>query len=253
MSFKELIGALGTLAKAQAIDGTGNDNKAGGAGGEGGNGNDGSGAGAGGTQVQTTAQGGAEGQGGSDGAGAAAQAAAAAGDGQATALVKSLAVTEVVVNGETFESMDAGEILKSLGGLAGHIDAQEGEIKQALGQAVMVMATQSQQISTLTKSLSDQGDLVKSLRADLDAFRAAPAGRKGVTNPAGVSAAAPLIKSLGQGDAGEGMQPQEFLAKCLTLQKDGKLSLQEVAYAEAAIGSGAAVPESITSKVFSTK
>lgn len=259
MSFKDLIGALGTLSKAQGIDNAENVNIAGvAAGGEANDGANAGGEGAGGTQAQAAAAGGAEGQGSGQGEGGAAQVVQVAGDGQAAALVKSLTSFEVTVGDETFEGADASEILKSLTNLAGHIDDSEGQIKTALGQAVIVMGTQSQQINDLTKSLAghgtlvaEQANLIKSLRDDLDGLRNSPSGRISVTNPAQLSGASPLAKSLQLGDGKEGLPPQEFLAKCLSLQKTGAMSLQDVAIAEASIGSGVPVPSHITAKVFS--
>lgn len=158
-------------------------------------------------------------------------------------------------DGSELEAFDGGEMLKSLGE---RLDATEGNVTQLLGQAVMLLGAQSGQIAELAKSFTEasvlvkeQGETITALRADIDALRNQPAGRKSVANPGNVDGGAPLIKSLNTGDDQKGMQPQEFLAKCLTLQKGGKMSLQEVAIAEAAIGSNVAVPDAIRSKVFS--
>jgi hypothetical protein len=149
-------------------------------------------------------------------------------------------------------------LLKALGE---RIDGSETVIKQLLGQAVMIIGAQGEKLDTLTKSLEasgvlvkEQGETIATLRADLDAVRNQPGGRKSVTNPANVDGSALLVKSLNTDDDQKGGLPtQEFLAKCLSLQKEGRMSLQECAIAEAAIGSGVAVPDGIRAKVFSTK
>jgi len=191
---------------------------------------------------------------------AAADAAAAAaanpgtGDG-ATPLGKSMTFT--LEDGTQIEAFDGGEMLKAL---SERVDSDGESVKKLLGQTIMLLSTQNGQIAELTKSLTEAGALVKSqgetittLRADFDALRNEPAGRKSVTNPAGAGGGTPLAKSLNNGGDGDGLPPNEFLAKCLDLQKEGRMTLQEVATAEAAIGSGVAVPDGIRTKVFSTK
>jgi len=185
----------------------------------------------------------------------AAAAAAAAAAGTGTTLAKSLELT--LEDGTKVEAFDGGEMLKALGD---RMDASDTAVKQLLGQTIMLISTQSGQIADLTKALGESSALVKSqgetittLLADFDALRNEPAGRKSVTNPAGAAGGTPLVKSMNNGGGDEGLPPNEFLAKCLSLQKDGRMTLQEVATAEAAIGSGVSVPDSIVSKVFSTK
>lgn len=166
-------------------------------------------------------------------------------------------ITFTLENGDEVEAFDGGAMLKALGD---RLDTSDTAVKQLLGQAVMLIGAQGQQLAEMTKSLTEAGALVKTqgetitaLRTDFDALRNEPSGRKSVSTPA-PAAGGQMAKSLQNGDDDEaGMQPREFLAKCLGLQKDGRMSLQEVAMAEAAIGSGLAVPDGIRNKVFSTK
>lgn len=264
MSFQDLIGRLGTMSKAQSIDDTNKDAKVAAAAADGAaagaaadgdkGGDDGAGTGGEGTQAAAGSANAAAGEGSGEGAGTAAQGAQGDGTDQ-EALGKSLTLTDG--EGNPIDVLDAAPLLKALGD---RLDATEGDIKQALGAAIVVMTQQSASIATMLKSFADQGvvvteqaELIKSLRTDLDAIRAQPAGRRSVSNPAQISASDPLIKSLNTDAANDGMAPTEFLAKCLSLQKTGGMSLQEVAIAEASIGSNVAVPSHIVSKVFSSK
>lgn len=164
-------------------------------------------------------------------------------------------ITLTLDDGTEVDAFDGAEMLKALGD---RLDTSDTAVKQLLGQAVMLIGAQGQQLAEMTKSLTEAGALVKTqgetitaLRTDFDALRNEPSGRKSVSAP---PAGGQMAKSLQNGDEDEaGMQPREFLAKCLGLQKDGRMSLQEVAMAEAAIGSGLAVPDGIRNKVFSTK
>jgi len=164
-------------------------------------------------------------------------------------------MTLVLEDGTEVEALDGMEMLKALGE---RLDHTESQATTALGMAVALLQGQQATIGELAKSFAtqteafnEQTELVKSLRADLDAVRNAPAGRKSVTVP--VIPAGTMNKALDNDANEKGLPPQEFLAKCLDLQKVGKLSLQEVALAEAAIGSGVAVDPSIVAKVFQPK
>jgi len=171
--------------------------------------------------------------------------AAAEGDGMAKSFTMELE------GGEQVQAFDGVELMKSL---AAVIDSNEKVAVEAMGKAVMIIGTQSGQIAELTKSLAaatdlitTQGETMAAMRADLNVVRNQPTGRRSIASP--VQASAEMAKSLTTEQAQE-MPAGEFLAKCLSLQKDGEMSLQEVAMAEAAIGSGVAVPDSIRNKVF---
>lgn len=235
------------------------------AGGEGDEGDDG--------KAGDGAQGAGEGEGSGEGAGAGTAEPKTEGDGEETELGKSL--TLVLEDGTEVEALDASDLLKSLlgrvgdlsksmGAVDGRLTGYEAEVGEVMTGAIGLIKAQGEMLVELQKSFADQGaqlaksletidgqnGLIQSLRTDLDVVRNQPAGRKSVGNPAEVSAASPLVKSL-QNSEGMGMPPQEFLAKCLELQKGGILSLQDCALAEAAIGSNVPVSPAIVSKVFS--
>ncbi len=245
MSFTDLIGKLETLGKSQSLDDANKDAKVAAAAADGvAAAGDGKGAGDAGTVVATGTE--AKDKDGGDG------------DDE---LGKSF--TLVLEDGQEVEGFDGTKLLKSL---RQRVMTSEASIKSAaeeavqgqsaMAKAIEVIAAQDAHLTNLAKSFGDQvktiteqSELIKSLRADLDEVRNQSAGRRSVINPSQVSTANPLVKSLKNDE--EGLQPQEFLAKCLDLQRDGKMSLQEVAMAEAAIVSNVAVHASIVNKVFS--
>jgi hypothetical protein len=220
-------------------------------------------------EAAASAAGAAEGKGEGEGKGANPEDAEDAGAGEAGKVVAK-SFTLQLENGDEVEAFDAtelmlenAEMLKSFGARVELMEADAktsaSEVIGLMTSAIQIIRAQGATIASLQKSFTEQtelatanGELIKSLRADLDAVRSSGGGRKSAANPSHVQADSPLVKSL-QGGEGEGLQPQEFLAKCLTLQKDGVLSLQECALAEAAIGSNVPVHPAIVSKVFSHK
>lgn len=286
MSFEALMGALGTLSKSMPADDTNKDAKVAAAAADGaaasaaadgageGNGGAGEGQGQGSGEGEGAGEAGSagaaagEGQGGGEGATATGE--EGTGEGEGESLGKSF--TLELENGEEVEAFDATQLLKSMNarlvateqGLAAAgqgIKATEDQAVAVIGKAVEIITAQGGVIADLKKSLdtqsttvTEQAELIKSLRADLDELRNQPAGRKSVTNPVQVSADATLAKSINTIGEGEqkGLPPAEFLAKCLSMQKSGKLTMQECILAEAAIGSGVPVDQAIVTKVFST-
>lgn len=231
-------------------------------GGEGGNG-----------KTDDATQGAGEGQGSGEGAGAGSSGAAAAGEGENDELGKSF--TLVLEDGTEVEALDASkellrlrsqvaELTKSMGGVNGTLKSYEADASEIMTSAIDLIKSQGEALAAMQTTIKEQGEqlaksletigsqdaTIQSLRTDLDAVRNEPAGRKSVTNPGEVRAESPMAKSL-QNDAGTGLGPQEFLAKCLSLQKAGRLTLQDCAMAEAAIGSNVPVPPAIVSKVYS--
>lgn len=268
MSFEQLKEAIKstTLAKSQAgevdagkIQAAAADGAAGGGGNEGGSG-DGQG------KAGSAAAGAGTGEGSGQGAGQGAANKKADGDGEEDELGKSL--TLVLEDGTEVEALDATALVKSLQGQVGRIGAKvagyEADITEVMTGAIGLIKQQGVVLVSLQKSFAEQGTqlaksletvteqntMISTLRSDLDAVRNEPGGRKSVVNPAQVTAESPLVKSL-QNSAGQGMAPNDFLTKCLHLQKEGILGLADVAMAEAAIGSNLPVPQGITSKVFS--
>lgn len=263
MSFDKLIGDMELMSKAQTLDAADKDAKAAAAAaaaGPSGDGDKGGEHGAGGEGGTQEAAGGSAHADGGKGAGEGQGAQKAAGTGTDEEMGKSFTI--VLENGEAMEAFDGTAMLKALGDKVGSVglrlDSTEGKVKEALGKAILLIGGQSEVINTLSKSLSVQGalvneqaDLIKSLRVDLDAVRSQPAGRKSVTSPGQFSTADPLVKSMGNDGGTNEMAPQEFLTKCLSLQKEGLMSLQDVAIAEASLGANVPIPAHISAKVFS--
>lgn len=130
-------------------------------------------------------------------------------------------------NGEKVEAFDATELLKSM---MGRQDAQETALTKALEITLGTVKT--------------QGDMIKSLQDQVTKLSNAGRGRKTAVT-LHEKAAPTMAKSHGE----EGVSPNEFMAKALVLQEQGKLSGLEVARAEAYINRGEEIPVDIRTKV----
>lgn len=153
-------------------------------------------------------------------------------------------------NGDTLEAYDGTTMLKAL---SSRLDATDGQ----LADANLQMIETHQKIETvLTKSfelmsaqqaqIEKQEQLIKSLQSDLARVGSQGRGRVSVTSVSQVPAKAPesdLKKSFGD------CTPTEFLGKCLSAQKAGRITAMETALAEEYVNAGVPLPESLTSRV----
>lgn len=176
------------------------------------------------------AEGDAAGTGGADSEGG------ATGDGE-EALGKALTAKDPVTGEET-DAIDATELLKSM-------VAEMGSIKD--GNAKVFTAIVGQ--------MKAQGDLIKSLHAEVRQLGAGGRGRRSVLT-VHEKTAPDLAKALGaEGDAGgaqaepEGMKPQEFLTKALAAAGDGAITYNDANYCETVIGRGGQPPAEIVAAV----
>jgi hypothetical protein len=137
-------------------------------------------------------------------------------------------------DGEIFDAVDGTQLVKSL---IKTVQEQGLEIKaqeKAINKVTDVMLT-------LTGS---QETLVKSLQAELAALKKAGSGRKSVLTISEKPDATTLTKS-----EPAGMEQEEFMAKAMAAQKEGKVMASEISIAENALFHGLAVPERIVKKV----
>lgn len=170
------------------------------------------------------AEGGLEGDGDEDDAGG-------KGDGDADdkPMVKSMQVT--LEDGTQAEAIDGTELVKSL---QARIETGEDQLTKSMG-AIMGL-------------IKGQSDMIKSLSDQVKALRGEGRGRKTVVNVAEKPDSAspkPLVKSL----TPEGMTADQFFAKALTAQREGRISGSDVAVAEACLNRGEAIPANIVHRV----
>jgi hypothetical protein len=202
--FDELIGELETLAKAQPADD--GDEKI----------------------VAAAAEGGGQGSGEPDGD----ETGAVAGDGDGDEaddgkpMAKSFKVT--LADGTEMEAQDGTELVKAL---QDRIEATEGTLAKALGQAVALIKSQGERLTAMDAKLKAIGGEGKGRKAVLTV----------VEKPA---ASSTLAKS-----EPEGMKPEEFMAKALDAQKLGRITGLQVATAEACLNRGQQVPADIIANV----
>lgn len=130
-------------------------------------------------------------------------------------------------DGTKVEAFDATELLKALG-------ARQDGVETALTKALEITVG----------TIKSQGDMIKSLQADVTRLANAGRGRKTAVTLVDKVDPATLAKS-----EPTGMGPAEFMAKALTLQEQGKLSGLDVARAESYLNRGIEIPADIRAKV----
>jgi hypothetical protein len=130
-------------------------------------------------------------------------------------------------DGTKVEAFDATELLKALG-------ARQDGVETALTKALEITVG----------TIKTQGDMIKSLQADVTRLANAGRGRKTAVTLVDKVDPATLAKS-----EPTGMGPAEFMAKALTLQEQGKLSGLDVARAESYLNRGIEIPADIRAKV----
>lgn len=150
---------------------------------------------------------------------------AAKGEGDEAPMGKSFDLT--LDDGTKVEAFDATELLKALG-------ARQDGVETAMTKA----------LSITIDTIKVQGDLIKSLQADVTRLANAGRGRKTAVTLVDKVDPASLAKS-----EPTGMGAAEFMAKALSLQEQGKLSGLDVSRAESYLNRGLEIPADIRTKV----
>ena len=131
-------------------------------------------------------------------------------------------------DGEKIEAIDATEMLKSLGDRLEAREAQDESLQKTLQKAVELIGTQAA--------------MLKSLQAKVDKLSAQGRGR---VSTIVADKPADMQKAMG-GDPG--WSKGDLLAKALSAQKEGRLTVGDVAMVEASINHGMAPPPEIVSR-----
>lgn len=133
-------------------------------------------------------------------------------------------------DGTELDAIDGTELVKSL---MGRVEKNEEAVMKSLGLAIDL--------------LGKQGDMIKSLQAEVKKLAGEGRGRKAVVSVSEKPAAGTtMAKSQG---ADEGMSANEFMAKALSAQAAGRLTGLDVARAESALNKGLPVPQDVVNRV----
>ena len=139
------------------------------------------------------------------------------GEGEGEQMAKSYTLT--LEDGTTVEAVDGGELVKSL---INRLERNEAETKEALGTAVTV--------------IKGQGELLKSMAAQIDMLSGQARPRKAVLNVTEKPApAADLAKSEAPTNT---INSEELMAKAMTAQAAGRVTGHDIAVAEQMIQMG---------------
>lgn len=155
-------------------------------------------------------------------------------------------------DGSTIEVVDASDMLKALGA---RLDQTTASVEQTFASLVGIVKAQD----GLTKSLIDklneqggtiesQGALIKSMQETIDKLGSSGAGRKAVVTLA-ERQSAPSTQVMAKAGMPEGVTTEEFFAKALDMQREGRLTGVDISLAETCINHGQAVPETLVRRV----
>lgn len=132
-------------------------------------------------------------------------------------------------DGTEIEAQDGAEMVKSL---QARIDQNEEQMAKALGSAVELIKGQAAMLKSLTEKvqkLSGEGR-----------------GRKTVVSV--VEKPEPGASTMAKSEPA-GMNAEQFFAKALSAQKEGRITGTEIAVAEACLNRGEAIPPNIIQRV----
>ncbi|HEY0206514.1 MAG TPA: hypothetical protein VGC15_20470 [Acetobacteraceae bacterium] len=145
---------------------------------------------------------------------------------------KSFQVT--LSDGSVQEAFDGTEMMKALAGTVASLRTEQESTGTELSKALLFA-------TSLTQIVQHQGEMLKSLRADLAAVSTQGRGRQ--------AAVTVLDKGNGTPAPVAAAQPAEIMAKAMTAFHAGSLTGQEVARLEAHFGRGLPAPADIVARL----
>jgi hypothetical protein len=134
-------------------------------------------------------------------------------------------------DGEEFEAVDGTELIKSL----------NDRIDTFVSGAEVEKADLSKSLDALVGVIKSQGEMVKSLQAQVEKLSNEGRGRKSITQPS-----ADMTKSLG---ASEPLNAGSFMLKANAAYDAGRLSGKELTVCDVAIRMGSDIDPSIITKI----
>lgn len=174
-------------------------------------------------------------------------------DGKHEHMAKSFSIqTE---DGATIQVQDASDMLKSL---TTRLDEHAASTQVTLESVVSVVKGQGELLKSLTdkllaseKTVSEQSDLIKSLRGDMEKLGTTGAGRKSVLAVAERHTAT-STDVMAKAAMPEGVTTDDFFAKALDMQREGRLTGVDISLAESCVNSGRPIPEPLVKRVLGT-
>jgi hypothetical protein len=127
---------------------------------------------------------------------------------------------------EEIEAVDGVGLFKSL---AARVEKSEGAFAKAFAV------------------IKSQDAMIKALQAKVDELGSKPAGRKAVLTI--TEKPAPKAEEIAKAQTTDGMTADQFFAKALHLQAEGKITGEDIARTEAYLNRGQPVPAEIVAKV----
>jgi len=143
-------------------------------------------------------------------------------------MAKSFQIT--LADGSVVEAQDGAELVKSL---QDRVEASEGNMLKAMDAAVSL--------------IKGQGEMIKSLSEQVKKLSGEGRGRKSMVSM--VEKPAPAAQNLAKSLTPDGMTADQFFAKALNAQKEGRLSGTDIAIAESCLNRGQEIPAHIVNKV----
>jgi hypothetical protein len=143
------------------------------------------------------------------------------------AMAKSFKFT--LEDGTEVEAQDGSELVKSL---QDRVEKNEGQMMKALETAVGL--------------IKGQGDLIKSMQDQIKKLSGEGRGRKAVVSV--VEKPSPGEGVMAKSEP-VGMSHDQFFAKAMVAQREGRISGTEIAMAEACLNRGEAIPQNIVQRV----
>lgn len=149
-------------------------------------------------------------------------------NGDGKPMAKSFTLT--LEDGTQVEAQDGAEMVKAL---ADRIDTSEANFAKAMGSAVEL--------------IKGQAELIKSMQGQLTKLSGEGRGRKAVVSV--VEKPDPAANTMAKSLTPDGMTSDQFFAKALAAQREGRISGTEIAVAETYLNRGQPIPEHIVQRV----
>lgn len=130
-------------------------------------------------------------------------------------------------DGTELEAQDGTELVKAL---SDRLDENDAKMTKALGSAVAL--------------IKGQGEMIKSLVDQVKKLSGEGRGRKTV-----VSVVEKPESTMAKSHQPEGLSPDQFFAKALAAQREGRISGTDIAVAETYLNRGQEIPAAIVQRV----
>lgn len=127
------------------------------------------------------------------------------------------------------------------------VEAQDGTalVKSLQARVDQTEQTMAKALETAVGLIKGQGDLIKSMQDQIKKLSGEGRGRKAVVSVVEKPVSGTMAKSMQP----EGVSPDEFFAKAMTAQREGRISGTDIALAETMLNRGQPIPDGILKRV----